>query len=45
MMFKCPSEKKLCKFIARLENIGIYDELRALAKEKNPEIINQLKNF
>ena len=45
MMFKCPSEKKLCKFIARLENIGIYDELRLLAKEKNPEIINQLKNF
>src|SRR5258706_12739315 len=28
MMFKCPTEKKLCKFIARLENIGLYDELR-----------------
>ena len=40
MMFKCPSEKKLAKFIARLENLGIYDEMRALAKERNAEIIN-----
>ena len=40
MIFKCPSEKKLCKYLARLENIGIYDELRALAKERHPEIIN-----
>ena len=45
MIFKCPTEKKLCKFISRMENLGIYDDLRALAKEKHPEILNQLKNF
>jgi hypothetical protein len=39
MMFKCPSEKKLCKFLARLENMGVYDDLRSLAKERNPEIL------
>jgi len=30
----------MCKFLARMENLGIYDDLRALAKEKHPEIIN-----
>lgn len=45
LLFKCPNEKKLCKFLARLENMGVYDELRALAKEKNPDILVQLKNF
>jgi hypothetical protein len=45
MLFKCPSEKKLCKFLARLENMGVYDDLRSLAKEKNPEVLIQLKNF
>lgn len=45
MIFKCPTEKKLCKFISRMENLGIYDDLRALSKEKHPEILNQLKNF
>ena len=40
MLFKCPNEKKLCKFLARLENMGIYDDLRALAKEsKRPDIL------
>lgn len=45
MIFKCPSEKKLCKFLSRLENLGIYDELRALSKTTHPELIRQLKNF
>eukprot|EP00347_Sterkiella_histriomuscorum_P022668 403337606 len=45
LLFKCPSEQKMCKFLSRMENLGIYDDLRALAKEKNPEILNQLKNF
>jgi hypothetical protein len=45
MLFKCPSEKKLCKFLARLENMGVYDDLRALSKERNPEVLTQLKNF
>jgi len=40
MIFKCPSEKKLAKLLARLENLGIYDDLRELAKEKNAEIIS-----
>ena len=35
MIFTCPSQKKLAKFLARLENLGIYDDLRELAKEKN----------
>ena len=35
MIFSCPSQKKLVKFLARLENLGIYDDLRELAKEKN----------
>lgn len=34
----CPTEKKKCKFLARMENLGLYDELRAMAKEKNAEI-------
>ena len=45
MLFKCPSEKKMCKFLSRMENLGIYDDLRSLAKERHPEILNQLKNF
>jgi hypothetical protein len=45
LIFKCPSEKKLCKFLARLENMGVYDDLRMLAKERNPEVLTQLKNF
>lgn len=39
MLFKCPTEKKLCKFLSRLENMGIYDDLRALAKERRPDIL------
>jgi hypothetical protein len=45
MIFKCPTESKLSKIVARMENLGIYDDLRELAKEKHPEILNQLKNF
>ena len=45
MLFKCPTEKKLCKFLSRMENMGIYDDLRALAKERRPDILEQLKNF
>jgi hypothetical protein len=26
-------------------NMGIYDDLRALAKERRPDILEQLKNF
>ena len=31
LIVKSPSENKLAKFLASLENIGFYDELRALA--------------
>jgi hypothetical protein len=44
-LFKSPSEKKFCKFLSRLENMGVYDDLRTLAKERHPEILSQLKNF
>ena len=45
LLFKCTSNNKLCKFLARLENMGVYDDLRALSKERHPEILTQLKNF
>ena len=45
LLFKCPTEKKRCKFLARLENMGVYDDLRSLAKERHPDILTQLKNF
>ena len=35
IIVKSPSEKKLSKFLARLENLGIYDELRSLSQEKS----------
>lgn len=31
LIIKCPNESKLAKFIARLENIGLCDELRVLS--------------
>ena len=46
IIVKSPSEKKLSKFLARLENLGIYDELRSLSQEKSHAgVIKQLQNF
>lgn len=46
LIVKAPSEKTLAKFLARLENLGLYDELRSLAQEKSHQgIIKQLQNF
>lgn len=46
LIVKCPSEKKLSQFLARLENIGLYDELRQLADIKaNSKLAIQLQNF
>ena len=47
LIYKAPSEKKRAQFLARLENLGLYDELYKIGKEcnGNPEIVNQLKNF
>ena len=35
LIVKCPTEKKLAKFLAHLENIGLYEELRSLSEIKN----------
>ena len=35
LIVKAPSEKQMAKFLARLENLGLYDELRSLAQEKS----------
>jgi hypothetical protein len=40
MIVKAPTEKKICKFVARMENLGVFEELKSLGKEKHPEIIN-----
>jgi len=45
IIVKCPSEKKIAAFLARLENLGLYDELRSLAQEKHQGVIKQLQNF
>lgn len=43
LMVRCSSEKKLAQFVARLENIGLYDELRSLSQIKDhPKIRLQL---
>jgi hypothetical protein len=34
LIVKCSSEKKVAQFLARLENIGLYDELMSLSLEK-----------
>ena len=46
IIVKSPSEKKLSKFLARLENLGLYDELRSLSYERSHQgVIKQLQNF
>lgn len=46
LIVRCPSEKKIAQFVARLENIGLYDELRSLSQIKDhPKIRLQLQNF
>ena len=35
IIFKSPNEKASAKFVARLEYLGLYDELRSLAAVKN----------
>ena len=40
LIVKCPSEKKLAQFLARLENIGLYSELQTMSTIKNnPKIL------
>ena len=46
IIVKSPGEKGRAKFVARLENLGLYDELRSLATVRNhPGILLQLQNF
>jgi hypothetical protein len=46
LIVKSPSEKKLAQFLARLENIGLYNELQTMSTIKNnPKILAQLQNF
>ena len=33
LIYKAPSEKKKSQFLARLENLGLYDELYQVANE------------
>lgn len=42
LVVKCPSEKKLAQLLARLENIGLYDELRKLSEIKDNSKLNLL---
>ena len=41
VIVKSPSEKSRAKFIACLENLGLYDELRSMATVKNHQGILQ----
>jgi hypothetical protein len=42
---KAPNDKKLCKFLARLENMNTYQILQNCSMEENTELRRQLKNF
>jgi hypothetical protein len=45
MMYRCPTQKKRAKFLARLENLGVYHAIRSLQLEKDPAVNEQLKNL
>ena len=44
MIYKSPSESKKARFLARLENLGLYDKLQQMGRTKgaDPNIIKQL---
>jgi len=42
MLLRAPDEKRMAKFVARLETLGIYDQFRQLAKVDNKDVIKQL---
>ena len=39
MIARCPTNKHKSQFLARLENMGMNSDLRALAKSKNPKVL------
>jgi hypothetical protein len=51
LFIKAQTEKKRQQFLARLENMGLYDELRSLSKaantrpQENEAILRELKSF
>ena len=47
IIYKAPSERKKAQFLARLDNLGLYDELYRIGREcgNEPKIVHQLRNF
>lgn len=47
LIYTAPSEKKKAQFLARLENLGLYDELRKIGRLNSGDatIVQQLKTF
>jgi hypothetical protein len=45
MLVRAPSEKHRAQFMARLENLGLYGELRNLSQTKDTKINKQLLNL
>jgi len=45
MLVRCPSEKHRSQLMARLENLGLYGELRNLSKTNDPKVNKQLLNM
>ena len=47
IVYISPSQKKKAQFLARLENMGLYDEMYKVGREnsKDERIVKQLQNF
>ena len=45
MLVRAPSEKHRAQLMARLENLGLYGELRNLSKTKDSKVNKQLLNL
>jgi hypothetical protein len=42
MLVKCPTEKKQASLLAKLQNLGMFSELKNLAQQKNDKVNQQL---
>ena len=47
MVFKAPNEQKRSHFLARLETLGLYDEMYRIANQfkNDPSIVSVLQTF
>lgn len=45
MLVRAPAEKNRSQLLARLENLGLYNELRNLSKSENKDVNKQLLNM